>query len=291
MKGLKLSDTNIAYDIVIIGAGANGSHFFRSLLQDLSGFEESVTVKITIADADKVEGKNLKNQLFDKEDIGEFKVEALVDRYSMHYGCFVQSVTSYITDISMIRSLFSLTQKDVRDGVVIMPVLIGCVDNNATRQLMHRFFYEEENIIYVDLGVEGVTLPNPNLTPSERAIEKGIIDATGFTGQVVTGYKRDGEIFLPPVGDVYRNILMEQDRFPGQSCGAAIVNNPQRCATNKLAAQLANGVIVGLFHTKSLYTHVIDFNAQYSGSKPHFIPGPVFKKHFELLKDKRIQNK
>lgn len=77
----------------IIGAGANGSHFFRSLCQDLRthmdrpGFDKAPTFKLSnimLVDGDVCELKNLGNQIFDRDDVGEKKVIALAERYGDH---------------------------------------------------------------------------------------------------------------------------------------------------------------------------------------------------------------
>ncbi|MDA6131076.1 hypothetical protein OSK38_27365, partial [Escherichia coli] len=61
------------FDIVQVGAGANGGQFFRSLCQDIAthftSFDSKKNQKVTfgvnlvLCDADRYEGKNLANQL------------------------------------------------------------------------------------------------------------------------------------------------------------------------------------------------------------------------------------
>lgn len=51
----------------------------------------------------------------------------------------------------------------------------------------------------------------------------------------------DGEVVLEPVGRVYTKFLEDaHSAFPDESCGAMIVDNPQRCMTNQMAAQLSS---------------------------------------------------
>ncbi len=287
MKGINLKRKDrVVFQIVQIGAGANGSHFFRSLLQDAATYrhQNKFAIQLTLCDADRVESKNLNNQLFTKDDVGEAKVTALADRYGVHYGYDIKTVSEFITDMEKLTRLF--TPIEVNKDIQLIPVLIGMVDNNASRQLMDQFFYSDEvkDLVYIDVGVEGVSiLEKPEREWSEE--DRETIYTSGFGGQIVVGVKVAGEVLLEPVGRVYKNIRTDTaSPFPGQSCGAAIVNNPQRCATNKLAAQLANGVMNNLFHTGNVYTHVINFSALSGGSRPTFVSDDVIEKAKKLLK-------
>ncbi|USK62232.1 hypothetical protein [Peribacillus asahii] len=63
MRGLTVKNlkNTIHYHVVIIGTGANGSHIFRSMLQDMATYAKAnrnISFDITIADEDKVERKN-----------------------------------------------------------------------------------------------------------------------------------------------------------------------------------------------------------------------------------------
>lgn len=250
-------------DIVLIGVGANGSHFLRNLLQDMSIYGRDMRKnRLLIADGDKTEEKNIKNQLFTKEDVGEFKVNALAERYGDHYGIDVLAVPDYITDCDMLDRLFA------NDGR--FKILIGCVDNNRTRQLMHDYFNHVSDLLYIDVGVEGVILKEELKGYSYEDMNRMII-GSGFSGQVVVGFKTNGELILPPICDVYPNVLTDTESvFPTQNC-TEILNNPQRLETNKMAAQIANVIINNLFHTGELYQHEILFNARYGSSNVRFI--------------------
>lgn len=291
--GLKVLDKDYMtpyYHIVQIGAGANGSHFFRSLCQDVATYgagkknflgSSRFEIDIYLVDEDKVEKKNLDNQLFDEEDIDEYKVDALRERYAEHYNIRVQSVPKYVTDIETMQSLFKFPKKDSR----IVPILIGMVDNNATRQLMDEFFHSDylEDLIYIDAGVEGVfVVPGKN----ERQFtdeEKAQAARSGFSGQAVVGFKKKGQVWLEPYGRLYDDVLTDENTaFPNQSCGEVIINNPQRCATNKFAAQIANNLMNTLFHTKTIETHHVTFNAQFCGARPEFVSKTVKKEYNEF---------
>jgi hypothetical protein len=280
------------YLVVIIGVGANGSHFFRSLCQDIATYYGSTgsffsnsypfNFEILLVDEDQVERKNMKNQLFDEEDIGEYKVDALRERYGEHYRLPIKSVPKYVTDMETMQSLFQINPR----AKLVMPILIGMVDNNRTRQLMDEFFHSDylEDLIYLDAGVEGQFVVPGKEERQYTDEEKAIVASSGFSGQVVVGYKRKGQIWLDPVGRVFGDILEdEQTAFPNQSCGAAIINNPQRCATNKFAAQIANNVMNTIFHTKEIGTHRVDFNARLCGANPVYVPKVIEREYKAFL--------
>lgn len=273
----------VCYQIVVIGAGANGSHFIRGLCQDLSTHIQAAeknfdyyrfSYDLTIVDGDLVEAKNLANQLFDSEDVGQYKVTSLAERYGRHYNLEVKRVTSYVKDQAMLEKLFAPLPTGKRTQVI--PVLIGMLDNNRTRQLLDEFFYSDflETLVYIDAGVEGVLMKKNKNSLTKEEVRS--LKQSGFGGQVVCGLKFDSQVILEPVAGVFPNIWEEDDEhshFPGEGCGELIHDAPQRCATNKFAAQIANGAVNNLLHSNSVYTHVINFNAQTgcSGGRDTFI--------------------
>lgn len=291
-----IANKNTHYQIVCIGAGANGSHFFRNLLQDISTYRlgryssffgrSSSHGSVTIVDGDKVEKKNLSNQLFDVDDIDSFKVDALAERYGIHYDIDVMAVSEYVTSIEQLHSLFSLAE--VKLNKKTLPILIGLVDNNRTRMLMHDYFHSslQDELLYIDVGVEGVLLKEELL--DDPMVDEKIM-GSGFSGQVVCGYKKYGEVFLPPVADVYPTILTDEESiFPNQSCGDLILQNPQRSATNKMAAQLTNTFLNNLFHSGEIVQEEIIFNARFGSAQTRFVSNRIkqlYKNFFKEMKE------
>jgi hypothetical protein len=281
------------FKLIIIGTGGTGSHFFRSLCQDIATYRKREVGKfyetlpfdytIYIVDEDKVESKNLNNQLFDKEDVNEYKVFALNERYGEHYSLGISAVPQYVTSIEMLETLFS----DCNENHVV-PVLCGMVDNDRSRQLFHEFFHSEflSELIYLDAGIEGVLLKEQVSEQPAHIQEKWIRDS-GFSGQVVIGYKRGGDVIMPPVADVYPTIMMDQESvFPNQSCGDAILKNPQRGETNKMAAQMSNNIVNNLLHSGLLFQNEITFNAQFSTSQAKFVSKQVEQEYKKLFKER-----
>lgn len=269
------------FDIVILGAGANGSHFLRNLLQDMANYGAKLqNTRILIADGDKVEEKNLKNQLFDREDIDEYKVNALAERYGEHYGIDLLAFADYVTDVDVLHRLFANDDR--------FRILIGAVDNNRTRQLMNDYFNVSENLLYIDVGVEGVLLKEElKDKPFEQA--NRMITGSGFSGQVVVGFKARGEVILPPLCELYPNVLTDYESvFPTQAC-AETLNNPQRLETNKFAAQMVNIIVNNLFHTGELFQNEITFHARYGTSVATYIQKQQ-EANFNELMQKESEN-
>lgn len=279
---MKILNNEKPMEIVIIGAGANGSHFFRNLLQDIAvyslGNKKVKETTVMIVDGDRVEKHNLSNQLFDADDINSYKVQALCDRYGTHYNKDCLAVSEYITTLDELKALYRNSDK-------LLPVLIGAVDNNRTRMLMHEFFHDESipELLYIDVGVEGVILDSELKGDPERFKK---IQSSGFSGQVVVGYKEGGQVFLAPVADLYPTILTDEESvFPTQTCGVDVINNPQRCETNKMAAQMTNIVLNNLFFTGEILQEEIIFNARFGTSQARFIPNRIEQAYTNFFKE------
>lgn len=281
MRTIQLQTTkHLTFHIRMMGTGGNGSYFFRNLLQMIRGYidsDNSTRFNVGIADGDKVEEKNLRNQLFTDEDVYEHKTSALIDRYANHYDVDVRDYPHYVTSIEQLQELFNIPEDSSNRKTI--PVLIGMVDNDRTRQLFHEYFYRNDvsDLIWIDLGIEDTDII---AIPSQE--EQKRLQTIGFSGQCVIGLKWKGEIVLPPVTDVYENILLAEDVFPGMSCGDILPSNPQRMITNQTAAHIASMIVNTLFFTKSIMVSEINFNAQLGHIKPTYITKEQYE-HFEAL--------
>ncbi|WP_047153354.1 ThiF family adenylyltransferase [Aneurinibacillus tyrosinisolvens] len=272
---LRGKQKRVFYKIVVVGTGGNGSHFVRNLCQisrtfmNAEGYKENV-VDISLVDADRVEAKNLNNQIFSSDDIADYKVEALAERYGEHYGLNIKNVTEFIKEEAMLHKLFHVGDVD-QDYYQVIPVLVGMVDNNKSRQLFHRFFHDErvENLLYLDAGIDGIVHFEKQSLTREQRIEQ---ELSGFSGQIVLGLKWAGEVILPPITEVFPDILNDiRTAFPGESCGELVLNNPQRVMTNQYAAQLTTGYINNLYQQQWIFTSATTFNAQFVGARATFL--------------------
>lgn len=73
-------------NIIIVGVGGVGSMLLPILLRTIRNHAEPAkSPVVTLYDGDKLEKKNMERQLFDDNDIGSFKSDALVSRYKGYY--------------------------------------------------------------------------------------------------------------------------------------------------------------------------------------------------------------
>lgn len=199
----------------MLGAGGTGGHIAPHLYRLLYALNRPV--RFIICDGDVVEPKNLVRQNFIPADLGENKAKVLAERYSTVFGMETEYVPNFVEDENQLKAL--LAQQfyfvgDRRDRLAPEQViLIGAVDNNRSRQLCHRVFYQAKELIYIDSG------------------------NGEYTGQVVCGIRSGGRTLYKPIGAVYPDVLKDTDKFPTElSCAEASVSAPQSMAANITAA-------------------------------------------------------
>ncbi len=279
---IQFKGKNLHLLFIIVGLGANGSHFFRGLCQDLRthinayyhrSWDRPFSYEhILLIDGDKVEEKNLGNQIFERDEIGVHKTIALSERYGEHYELDILRVTDYIQDVDYMMRFIP----DVRvNSSLYLPVLIGMVDNHATRKILDGFFRSDffENMLYLDAGVHGV---------SNDQHGKPRVDS-GNGGQVIVGLKVKHTVIMDSVAGLYPEIMGDtESRVPG--CGVAIQSSPQRGATNKFAAQIANNIVNTLLTEKSILVHQVMFDSRMCGANPTFVSKAQMDVFEELTK-------
>lgn len=253
------------WEIAIVGVGGTGGYLIQSLMRLLRAYD--FQGMLTLADGDEVEVKNLHRQNFILPDVGKKKVDVLARRYSNVYDIDIRTIGRYIESMGEMENLFAEW-----DGYS-QKVLIGCVDNNRSRQLFHEYFQQTKDLIYIDAGNDGV-LPVSDKVTEEDSNE------SGYSGQVVVGVKVKGKVVLPPVGVVYPNILeeSEQDFFPSQACGHTVVSFPQRFQTNLMAANVIMGYLNTLIGEGMLVSHYTNFNARNQVMRPEYITREMLTK-------------
>jgi len=250
---LKTNDIN--FHIIIIGAGGTGgylipnlSRFIASLPSNEENFKNHI---ITIVDGDKVEEKNIIRQNFITQDIGRYKAEVLAERYSQAFGIELNAYTEYIETEDELDYILNLCNFHV-------PIIVGCVDNNKTRQLIHKAFFKMNRLIFwLDGGNEE------------------------FSGQVVLGsnyyYKHLKEehfnpsiplrVFLSPVTMLYPDILEDQDsKFNSElSCAENAISAPQSITANLTSANIIMNFLTQIMsatNDEGIKTHYVKFNTK-----------------------------
>lgn len=207
--------TNLPVKIVQLGAGGTGGHVAPHLYRLLYSLERPA--RLILCDGDIVEPRNLVRQNFSPADLGENKAKVLAERYASVFGIKTEYVPSYVEDLEELMTLvtpgeWELDQNSYR-RTPEMVILLGCVDNNRSRQLCHQAFYKARDLIYIDSG------------------------NGEFSGQVVCGVRRKSFTVFKPVGSVHPQMLKEKGNFPSEmSCAVAAQSDPQSMAANITAA-------------------------------------------------------
>lgn len=236
--------------IVMLGAGGTGGHIAPQLYRLLYSLKRPV--RFILCDGDVVEEKNLVRQNFTPADLGENKARVLAERYSTVFGMETEYVSSFVEDEEQLRGLLEPDYLWMRQPgheynvrVSELVILIGAVDNNKSRQLCHRAFYQATELIYIDSG------------------------NGEFTGQVVCGVRRGGRTYYPPIGIVYPDVLEETDKFPTElSCAEASVSAPQSMAANITAATIVVDMIYNILATGNSTVRRVTFSTQTVNVRP-----------------------
>lgn len=253
------------WDIALVGVGGTGGYVLQSLMRMLKNFD--IEGILTLADGDYVEENNLRRQNFIMPDVGKKKVEVLAKRYGNVYDMDIRTIGDYLEDEKSFDRLFS-TESDYNyiPSKRVIKVLIGCVDNNKSRQVMHRYFLSQKDCFYIDAGNDGV------LTASDSVSEEDVRES-GYSGQVVVGLRAKGRTLLEPIGSVYPDILVEEmgDFFPSQACGQTVVSHPQRMQTNLMSANVILGYLNTLLSEGCLVSHYTNFDARNQMMRPEYI--------------------
>ena len=99
----------------------------------------------------------------------------------------LEYVPSFIEDLDTLMALITPDEwkpnEYSRERIPEMVILLGCVDNNRSRQLCHQAFYQSKDLIYIDSG------------------------NGEFSGQVVCGIRKNGHTIFKPVGGVHPQML------------------------------------------------------------------------------------
>ncbi|WP_067923972.1 ThiF family adenylyltransferase [Alicyclobacillus shizuokensis] len=262
------------FDIVQVGAGGNGGYLTQRLAKMLYAFHAAGTLdsfRYCIVDGDRFESKNLLRQPCIAEDLGLPKSKVLAERYGTVYDIPVFYKESYVETPEDVESCFGVFPAYRR----LIRILIGCVDNHASRQVMHAWFEGSKGtVVYIDTGVEAVLTEG-----SEEEIAE-----SGYGGHVVCGVKIHGKTVLGPVGEVYPDILEDKDsRLPTQSCGQTVVDAPQRMQTNEMAALIAASYLNTILSSGEVVSHYTNFNARTALSRPVYLPEDVIQESTRVL--------
>ena len=225
------------YTILVVGCGGTGSQLLGPLMQLCSNMKKKGKIRsIVLIDGDRYEEKNLRNQKATMDDIGDNKAYVMATRYGYVFEDL--DITSYEEYLNTPKELDDITRKF--SNIIV----IGCVDNNKARKIMHEYFTmnnKKQNLIYIDSG---------NGT-SER------------TGQIVVGYKVRDHCILNSVGDVFNYVLEEEKVVDDElSCGVVIEESPQVLATNLYSAAHIMNVLTNILMFNKIENNVVFFDSE-----------------------------
>lgn len=226
--------------IIILGAGGTGGYVIPHLYR--IGFATGRQMRIIVCDGDVVEEKNLIRQNFVEQDIGRNKAQVLSERYSAAFGIECEYIPRFI---EREEELLRLTKPDFHQNTwqripeTQRVILLGCVDNNKSRQLCHSVFYKQADLIYIDSG------------------------NGEHTGQVVCGVRQNNRTTYKPVCALYPDMLKDEDKFPSElSCAERTVSAPQSVTANLTAATAVVSFLYDLLICGELNTRYITFSSR-----------------------------
>lgn len=227
--------------IIVLGAGGTGGYLIPHLYR-IAFSDENRDYRIIICDGDIVERKNLIRQNFIEQDIGRSKASVLAERYAGAFGIECEYIPEYIESEQRLKELVrpDFTKSPWSNAVETQRViLIGCVDNNKSRAICHKVFYETKDLVYIDSG------------------------NGEHTGQVVCGIRQSGRTTFKPVGTLYPDILKAEDKLPTElSCAERAVSAPQSVTANLTAATAVTSFLYDLLVTGDLTTRYVTFSSK-----------------------------
>ena len=215
---------NTPAKVILLGAGGTGGYIAPHLYRIACTLERDI--RIIIVDGDIVEEKNLIRQNFASYDVGQNKAKVIAERYSETFGIETEYRPEFIENEKKLRQLvkaqYFRNNYYYNRRIPELVILIGAVDNNRSRQMCHKVFYDAKELVYIDSG------------------------NGEYTGQVVCGVRRNGHTMAKPVGGFYPDILKSEDLFPTElSCADRNVSAPQSIAANLFAS---TAVVTLLYH-------------------------------------------
>lgn len=216
-------DSNQPLHFIIVGTGGTGGYLIRNLARLIQS--KDIDHAMTIIDGDHVELKNLIRQDFYERDLDKNKARALHARYSEDFDLSPSQffmAPEYLSSEEELQQIIDLKPNN-------LPVIVGCVDNDATRILIQRYIDRVNRpIIWLDTG------------NSERSGQ--MILGTRFIEAVSV---LNPDIFetvnMPTILDKYPDEFSEDEKdHPNDiSCAEAAVSSPQNIAANIFNATVA----------------------------------------------------
>lgn len=220
--------------IICVGAGGTGGDFVKEFLPYMA--QHTTDLSFLLIDGDRVEEKNCERQPFSKEDVFLKKTDALCKSLTHEFPQLTGRVFSWPYYLESIEDLDDAVSF-AGFGADTAVVLVGAVDNHRARQVLHSFYQERDDVIYVDSGNE--------------------FDY----GEVVTGCKEDGMEKSKPRAHYFPDVLTDNSPSAAeQSCGAVNVSMPQHQITNLIAAEILFKNMHSLLEKQKICSGIVYFD-------------------------------
>jgi PRTRC genetic system ThiF family protein len=227
---VKPGNYNKRFVIIVAGVGGTGGYVVR----DLSRFLYSINkragteydIKMVCVDPDIVEEKNLLRQNFLPNDLGQNKAEVLASRHAKAFGIEIASVPQKLDR----RLLETITGQYPN----MVPVIVGCVDNNLARREIHSFVSRNSRtVLWIDSGNEKTS------------------------GQVILGSSKG----WPTVVDMFKEILDDtKDTVAEVSCAERLMQGEQNIFVNLTAANHVLNFLRTIILNETTATNGVRFN-------------------------------
>jgi len=244
-----VSNKRIVYELIVVGAGGTGTYFLKEISRFLTGEGGKSVSSIHIFDGDIVEEKNLLRQCFVSEDVGRNKAAVMAEVLGDAFSLKVTAHDSYLLST---RQLSEFAYREYYDHVVI-PLLVGCVDNHAARLVLEEFFQSQPSAVLFDAGNEF------------------------SSGEVVYSYRMN-KISIGPTRSHYFPDVRKGDLRNREEMSCEELNNvsPQHIFTNMMAGNLLCSGVANLILEKKVTPGFVYFNSL--GYESGFVPYMPSKK-------------
>jgi PRTRC genetic system ThiF family protein len=257
-------------NILLIGCGGTGGHVVPHLCRYISVINASQReqdgvrdeIRLFLADGDLVEQKNLLRQHFITPDIAKNKAAVLAERYAAAFGIQIAVIPRDLEALTDFEFFNNSRRRTDRSDLII-----GCVDNNASRKLIYDWFIGKANEnedgfswrghFWVDAGNEekagqvvcGYSPPSRGSYSSEKVRVEATADVV------------DGEFSLPSVVELYPELLNDEGGFNSElSCSERAMSAPQNMQTNVTAATLVMNFAQKVINGDEIKSHAIEFS-------------------------------
>jgi len=260
--------------VVMVGCGGNGGHvipqimrFNKALLNRLSERPRAgqrrragsgLQIELTLVDADAVEQRNLIRQNFIAPDIGKNKASVLAERYGRAFGLEVGAIEAYLDE--------ERANELLARGTGGCLVILGCVDNNFTRKVIHkaildagssgRGYFNIQHTFWIDvanekfdgqlaIGYRSYAMINRGYSSlRDRITETDYWETIASTAadrcQGLPTVRRGLHFPMPFITELFPTMLEEADDFDptDPSCAENAEQVDQAMSTNILSASL-----------------------------------------------------